>query len=95
MNRSELIAQVAEKTGIKKSDVTAVVNAIFDTEEGAICSALQGGQDVSLTGFGSFGVKERAARKGRNPQTGKEIDIPASRSPSFRAGKGFKEAMNR
>lgn len=95
MNRSELIAQVAEKTGVKKSDVTAVVNAIFDTEEGAICSALQGGQDVALTGFGSFGVKDRAARKGRNPRTGKEIDIPASRSPSFRAGKGFKEAMNR
>lgn len=95
MNRSELIAQVAEKTGVKKTDVTTVVNAIFDTDEGAICSTLRSGSDVSLTGFGSFGVKERAARKGRNPQTGKEIDIPASRSPSFRAGKGFKEAMNR
>lgn len=95
MNRSELIAQVTEKTSVKKSDVATVVNAIFDTDEGAICSALRNGKDVSLTGFGSFGVKERAARKGRNPQTGKELDIPASRSPSFRAGKGFKEAMNR
>lgn len=95
MNKSELIARIAERTDVKKSDVSRVVDALFDTQEGAICESLREGNNVAITGFGNFGVTERAARKGRNPQTGKAIDIPASRAPSFKAGKGFKDALKR
>lgn len=94
MNKSELIDRVAERTDLPKAQVTKVVNAIFDVNEGAIADAVRGGDSVSLTGFGAFKGSERAARKGRNPQTGKEIDIPASRGISFSAGKGLKDAMN-
>ena len=83
MNKSELISKVAEMTDLSKKDVTKAVDAVFE----AITEALQNGDKVQLVGFGNFEVRERSARKGRNPQTGEEIDIPASRVPAFRPGK--------
>ncbi len=90
MNKSELIASVAEKTNMTKKDATAAVEAVLET----ITEALVAGEKVSLIGFGNFEVRERAARKGRNPQTGGEIDIPASKVPAFKPGKALKEVVN-
>lgn len=95
MNKSEFTDRVAERTGLAKSQVGTVIDAIFNTEDGVIAETLRGGDSVSLTGFGAFKTSERAARKGRNPQTGKEIDIAASTGVSFSAGKGLKDTMNR
>ncbi|NLT21297.1 MAG: HU family DNA-binding protein [Syntrophomonadaceae bacterium] len=89
MNKTELIGEVAGKTGMTKKDAEKVVNAFFDTVEGA----LKSGDKVQLIGFGTFEVRERKARKGRNPQTGKEIDIPATKVPAFKAGKALKDAL--
>ncbi|SMO42343.1 HU family DNA-binding protein [Melghirimyces algeriensis] len=91
MNKTELIAQVAEKTEMTKKDATQAVDAVFDT----ISEALKAGDKVQLIGFGNFEVRERAARKGRNPQTGKEIDIPASKVPAFKPGKALKDDVNK
>jgi DNA-binding protein HU-beta len=90
MNKNELIAAVADKTGLAKGDATSAVEAIFD----AITGALKDGDEVRVVGFGTFVVSQRKAGKGRNPQTGEEIDIPASKSPKFRAGKPLKDAVN-
>lgn len=87
MNKTELIAKVAELTDLSKKDATKAVDAVFD----AISDALQTGDKVQLVGFGNFEVRERQARKGRNPQTGDEIDIPASKMPAFKPGKSLKE----
>ncbi|GFN30639.1 HU family DNA-binding protein [Paenibacillus xylaniclasticus] len=87
MNKTELIAKVAEMTDLSKKDATKAVDAVFD----AISDALQSGDKVQLVGFGNFEVRERQARKGRNPQTGDEIDIPASKMPAFKPGKSLKE----
>ena len=89
MNKTELIGEVAGKTGMTKKDAEKVVNAFFDTVEGA----LKSGDKVQLIGFGTFEVRERKARKGRNPQTGKEIDIPATKVPAFKAGKALTDAL--
>ena len=89
MNKSELIAKVAETTGMSKKDATQAVEAVFD----AISQALQSGEKVQLVGFGNFEVRERNARKGRNPQTGEEIDIPASKVPAFKPGKALKDGI--
>jgi len=89
LNKTELIGEVAGKTGMTKKDAEKVVNAFFDTVEGA----LKSGDKVQLIGFGTFEVRERKARKGRNPQTGKEIDIPATKVPAFKAGKALKDAL--
>jgi DNA-binding protein HU-beta len=89
MNKSELIAKVAESTELSKKDVTNVVEAVFD----AIAEALKNGEKVQLVGFGNFEVRERQARKGRNPQTGEEIEIPASKVPAFKPGKALKEGI--
>ncbi|WP_152393962.1 HU family DNA-binding protein [Paenibacillus guangzhouensis] len=89
MNKSELIAQVAEATELSKKDVTKAVDAVFD----AISAALQNGDKVQLVGFGNFEVRERSARKGRNPQTGQEIEIPASKIPAFKPGKALKDGI--
>lgn len=89
MNKSDLIGEVAAKTGMTKKDVEKVINAFFDSVQGA----LKSGDKVQLVGFGTFEVRQRQARKGRNPQTGKEISIPATRVPAFKAGKGFKDAI--
>ncbi|OPA81437.1 DNA-binding protein [Paenibacillus selenitireducens] len=89
MNKSELVAQVAEATELSKKDVTKAVDAVFD----AISAALQNGDKVQLVGFGNFEVRERSARKGRNPQTGQEIEIPASKIPAFKPGKALKDGI--
>ena len=89
MNKTELVSAVAEKAGLSKKDSEKAVAAVFD----AITGALVAGDKVQLVGFGSFEVKERAARTGRNPQTKEEITIPASRSASFKAGKALKDAV--
>lgn len=89
MNKTELVGQVATKTGMTKKDIEKVVNAFFDTVQGT----LQSGDKVQLIGFGTFEPRDRQARKGRNPQTGEEIDIPATRVPAFKAGKALKDAL--
>ena len=89
MNKTELIAAVAEKANISKKDSEAIVTATFDT----IVDALKEGEKVQLVGFGSFEVKHRAARTGRNPKTKAAITIPASSTPTFKAGKAFKDAV--
>lgn len=89
MTKAELVEKVAEKTGLTKKDSGRALDAVFE----AITEALAGGQRVQLVGFGSFEVRRRAARKGRNPQTGKEIQISARRVPAFKAGKALKEAV--
>ncbi len=89
MNKAELIAAVAEQTNLSKKDAEKAVNAAID----AVTAALQKGDKVQIVGFGAFDVKERAARIGRNPQTKKEIKIPASKVPQFKAGKALKDAV--
>ncbi|AFV12987.1 DNA-binding protein Hup [Thermacetogenium phaeum DSM 12270] len=89
MNKAELIAAVAEKAGFAKKDAEKAVTAVF----AAIEEALARGDKVQLVGFGTFEVRERAARTGRNPQTGEEIQIAATRVPAFRAGKALKDAI--
>ncbi len=90
MNKAELIGSVAEKSGMAKKDAEKAVNAVF----AAIEEALANGDKVQLVGFGTFEVRERAARTGRNPQTGEEIQIAATRVPAFRAGKALKGAVS-
>lgn len=89
MNKADLVSRVADKSDLSKKDVAKVVDAVFDT----IAEALQNGEKVQLVGFGNFEIRERSARKGRNPQTGEEIDIPASRVPAFKPGKALKEGI--
>ena len=88
-NKQDLIAKVAEKTFLTKKDSVAAVDAVF----GAVSDFLAQGEKVQLIGFGNFEVRERAARTGRNPQTGKEITIAASKVPAFKAGKALKDAV--
>ena len=90
MNKSELIDAVASKTGLSRSDAANATDALLDS----IVSTLQQGDQVTLVGFGTFSVRARAARSGRNPQTGETIQIKASNSPGFKAGKAFKDAVN-
>lgn len=89
MNKTELINAVAEKSSLSKKDATSAVDAVFE----AITDSLQNGDKVQLIGFGNFEVRERAARKGRNPQTGEEIEIAASKVPAFKPGKALKDAV--
>ena len=91
MNKSEFIQAMAEKSGLTVKDATTALDATLEV----IQESLQKGESVSLVGFGTFEVKERAARTGRNPQTKQPIEIPASKAPSFKAGKPLKEAVNR
>lgn len=90
MNKNDLVTSVADSAGISKADSTRAVDAVFDS----ITSALSGGQEVRLVGFGTFVVTHRKASIGRNPRTGEKIQIRASNQPKFRAGKGLKEAVN-
>lgn len=90
MNKSELIEHIAKSAGINKTQATAALQAV---ETGVIDTLANGGQ-VTLTGFGTFKVNDRAARTGRNPKTGEEIHIAATKAPVFKAGKAFKEAVN-
>ncbi|MGR6837179.1 HU family DNA-binding protein [Syntrophomonas erecta] len=89
MNKTELIGEVAARTGMTKKDVEKVVNAFLDTVE----ATLKAGEKIQLIGFGTFEVRYRQARKGRNPQTGQEINIPETRVPAFKAGKALKDAL--
>ena len=90
MNKADLVAKVAEKSGVTKKDAEKAVAGIF----AAVQEALVAGDKVQVLGFGTFEVKERAARTGRNPQTGEELQIAASKNPSFKPGKALKEAVN-
>lgn len=89
MNKAELINSVAAAADVSKKEAEAVVSATFD----AITAALKDGDKVTLVGFGTFEVRERPERKGRNPQTGAEITIEASKLPAFKAGKALKDAV--
>ncbi|HAF18038.1 MAG TPA: integration host factor subunit alpha [Peptococcaceae bacterium] len=90
MNKAELISAVAEKSELTKKDAEKAVNSMISV----ITEALAKGERVQLVGFGTFEVRERAARTGRNPQTGEEIQIAASRVPAFRAGKALKDSVS-
>ena len=91
MNKTELAASVAEKTGLAKKDAAAAVQAFTDV----ISEELKKGEKVQIVGFGTFEVSERAAREGRNPQTGETMKIEASKAPKFKAGKALKDAVNK
>jgi len=90
MNKADLIEAVADSADLSKADATRAVDAVLDSVTGA----LKQGNTVSLVGFGTFSVKHRAARQGRNPRTGETIQISASNVPGFKAGKGLKDAVN-
>lgn len=89
MNKSDLVNNVAERSGLTKKAASEAVEAVLDS----ISDALANGSKVTLVGFGTFEVRERAARKGINPATGQPIDIPASKVPAFKAGKSLREAV--
>lgn len=89
MNKTELVATVAEKAGLSKKDSEKAVNAVFES----ITESLKAGDKVSLVGFGTFDVKERAERMCKNPRTGESVVSPATRVPGFKAGKGLKDAV--
>ena len=90
MNKTELVAAIAEKAGLSKKDAEGAVKAFTDT----VAEQLKAGEKIQLVGFGTFEVAERAARTGKNPQTGEAIKIPASKAPKFKAGKALKDAVN-
>ncbi|PIE37052.1 MAG: DNA-binding protein HU [Gammaproteobacteria bacterium] len=90
MNKSELIDAIADSADLSKADAGRALDAVVES----ITKALQDGEQVSLVGFGTFSVKARAARTGRNPQTGAEIKIAAANVPGFKAGKALKDAVN-
>ena len=89
MNKTDLINAASDKADLTKKEAGAAVDAVFES----IQSSLQNGEKVQLIGFGNFEVRDRAARKGRNPQSGEEIEIPASKVPAFKAGKALKDAV--
>lgn len=89
MNRMDLVANISEKAGITKKDAETALSATID----AITEALKNGEKVQLVGFGTFETRERAAREGRNPQSGEKITIGATTSPVFKAGKALKDAV--
>lgn len=91
MNKAELITSMAEKSQLTKKDAEAALKAFIDSVQ----EALEGGDKVQLVGFGTFETRERAAREGRNPRTKETINIPASIVPVFKAGKEFKERVNK
>ena len=90
MNKSDLVDAIADSAGLSKADAGRALDATVD----AITDALKGGSTVSLVGFGTFTVRDRAARTGRNPRTGETIQIAASKNPAFKAGKALKDAVN-
>lgn len=90
MNKSQLIDAAADEANMSKSDMAAAVDAITKT----ITEQVSRGEKVALTGFGTFELRERAARTGRNPQTGEQIQVKASKAPAFKAGKAFKDAVS-
>ncbi|MEE9131980.1 MAG: HU family DNA-binding protein [Gemmatimonadota bacterium] len=93
MNKTELVDQLAATTSLSKADAGRTIDALFDVHKGIIATALKSGSKVQITGFGTFETRQRGARMGRNPRTGERIQIPASVSPAFRAGKGLKDGV--
>ena len=91
MNKSELVAAMANKAGLQKKDAEAALKAFTEV----VSEELKKGEKIQLVGFGTFEVSERAARTGRNPQTGKEMKIAASKAPKFKAGKALKDVVNK
>ncbi len=91
MNKAELAAKIAEKTGLKKTEAEKALKAFID----AVTEELAAGGDVRLVGFGTFAVKSRSARTGVNPRNGEKMNIAASKAPAFKAGKAFKDAVNK
>jgi DNA-binding protein HU-beta len=91
MNKSDLVASMAEKSDLSKKDTEKALNSFMESVE----EALSNGDKVTLVGFGSFEVRDRAARKGRNPQTKEEITIPATKAPIFKVGKALKDQVNK
>ncbi len=91
MNKNDLVTVVAGKTGLSKTDSASAVDSVLD----AITDALTAGDDVRLVGFGTFSITNRRATQGRNPRTGEPIQIPASKQPKFKAGKGLKDSVNK
>jgi DNA-binding protein HU-beta len=90
MNKSELIEAAADSAGLSKGDMTRALEALL----GTITDAVRRDDRVALTGFGTFELRERSARTARNPRTGEELQVPASKAPGFKAGKAFKDAVN-
>ena len=90
MNKNELVTSMAEKTGMKKTEVEKVLKAFTDT----VAEELKKGEKIQLVGFGTFEVSERGAREGRNPRTGETMKIAASKAPKFKAGKALKDSVN-
>jgi DNA-binding protein HU-beta len=90
MNKSDLVDAIADSAGLSKADAGRALDAVVDT----VTDALKAGDSVSLVGFGTFSVRDRAARTGRNPRTGETIQIAASKNPAFKAGKALKDAVN-
>ena len=90
MNKADLVAAMAEKAGVSKKDAEASLKAFTDV----VAEELKNGEKIQLVGFGTFEVSERAARTGRNPQTGAEMTIAASKAPKFKAGKALKDSLN-
>ncbi len=95
MTKDEFAAKLAGKTGVTKAKAAETINAIFSTDagKGIIAVELDAGRDFTITGFGTFGTRNRKARMGRNPQTGVPIHIPAMTVPTFRSGKGLKDRV--
>lgn len=89
MNKTELVGSVAEKAGVSKKDAEKAVAAVLDS----LTEALAAGEKVQIVGFGTFEVRARAEKKGRNPKTGETMIVPASKLPAFKAGKALKEAV--
>jgi len=94
VNKTELTEALAGAAEFTKADAQRAIDALFDTDSGVIVGALDNGDKVQITGFGTFETRQRKSRMGRNPQTGEKIRIPASTAVSFRAGKGLKDAVN-
>ena len=93
MNKSDLVDALAASAGMTKADAARAVDALFAPDGGIIAANLKSGSRVQITGFGTFEAKERKARTGRNPRTGETIAIAATKTPSFRAGKGLKDGI--
>ena len=96
MNKTELTEKLADKTGLSRKDAAAAVDAVFGTDRnGILTGEIMKGKKVTITGFGSFEVRKRKARQGRNPQTGEPIKIAASKFPAFHPGKALKDAVKK
>jgi DNA-binding protein HU-beta len=94
MNKTDLVAALSDRTELSRTDAGRFFDALFDADSGIIAETLKRGDKVQISGFGTFEARKRAGRSGRNPRTGEEIHIPATRTAAFRPGKALKDAMN-